>query len=149
MGLDMYLYKEIYVGGNFEHREVKGDVNISIGKRKLDIPVNKISTIRLRMGYWRKANHIHRWFVENVQNGVDECQDSYVSRDDLLKLKSDCEAVLGDKSLAEDLLPTQSGCFFGSTEYDEYYFRDIEDTIKIVDECLKDNREEHYYNSSW
>lgn len=26
-----------------------------------------------QIGYWRKANHIHRWFVENVQDGIDDC----------------------------------------------------------------------------
>ena len=26
------------------------------------------------VAYWRKANAIHSWFVENCQDGVDECQ---------------------------------------------------------------------------
>lgn len=25
------------------------------------------------IAYWRKANAIHRWFVDNVQNGTDDC----------------------------------------------------------------------------
>ena len=24
---------------------------------------------------WRKANAIHKWFVDNVQDGVDDCGD--------------------------------------------------------------------------
>ena len=36
-----------------------------------------------------------------------------------------CDKVLDDNSLAEELLPTRSGFFFGSTDYDEWYFEDI------------------------
>ena len=25
------------------------------------------------VGYWRKQNAIHNWFVENVQDGIDDC----------------------------------------------------------------------------
>ena len=36
MGLDMYLTKSIYVGGMYEHRQVKGEINITAyGKRYL------------------------------------------------------------------------------------------------------------------
>jgi len=149
MGLDMYLDKEVYVGGNFEHREVKGVVDISIRGKKHNIPLNKISTISLRAGYWRKANHIHNWFVDNVQNGVDECQKSWVTLEQLTELKGVCERVLKNRELAGELLPTIGGFFFGSTEYDKYYFDDIKDTIKIINECLKDNSGDYYYQSSW
>lgn len=26
------------------------------------------------IGYWRKANHIHKWFVDCVQDGEDDCE---------------------------------------------------------------------------
>ena len=45
--------------------------------------------------------------------------------------------TIADKSVAEDLLPTTSGFFFGSTDYDEYYMEDILDTIKILEPLLK------------
>lgn len=31
------------------------------------------SDIIQNVGYWRKANQIHRWFVDNVQDGDDDC----------------------------------------------------------------------------
>ena len=31
------------------------------------------SRIIEQVGYWRKANQIHNWFVENVQDGEDDC----------------------------------------------------------------------------
>ena len=36
-------------------------------------------SISYPVGYWRKANAIHNWFVQNVQDNRDECQKSYVS----------------------------------------------------------------------
>ena len=52
--------------------------------------------------------------------------------------------------IAKKLLPTESGCFFGNTEYDQYYIQDIENTIKIIKEALKDaNNGDFYYSSSW
>ena len=149
MGLDMYLDKEIYVGGEYEHRNVRGVVDISIGDENINIPLNKLSTIRMRMGYWRKANHIHKWFVDNVQDGEDNCQDAYVEMASLEDLKHACEQVLADHSLAHEILPVQSGFFFGSTEYDEYYFQDIEDTVKIINECIECGGGDFYYRSSW
>ena len=151
MGLDMYLTKEIYVGGNSLHREVSGEINYKIKGKQINIPIERVEYIVLEMGYWSKANHIHRWFVENIQDGIDECQKTYVSKEDLIELKSVCQKVLENPNkLAEELLPTQSGFFFGSTDYDKFYFEDIRKTIEIIDNCLSDNLEgEYYYQSSW
>ena len=55
-------------------------------------------------------------------------------------------------ALAEKLLPTQDGFFFGSTEYDQWYMNDIELTIEILEKTLKDTDFEHeivMYTSSW
>lgn len=44
--------------------------------------------------YWRKANAIHNWFVQNVQNGVDDRDIYLVTREQLEQLKEACEMVL-------------------------------------------------------
>jgi hypothetical protein len=44
--------------------------------------------------------------------------------------------VLADHSLAQELLPTQSGFFFGSTDYDEWYFSDVEDCKQQMEKLL-------------
>lgn len=44
--------------------------------------------------------------------------------------------VLADPSLAEELLPTQAGFFFGDTGYDEWYARDLADTALICARAL-------------
>lgn len=106
------------------------------------------------VGYWRKANHIHAWFVDNVQSGEDDCGEYLVTPEDLLKLKSLCEAVIEDRSstTSAKLLPTQSGFFFGGTDYDEHYYDDCQNTIEIINQVLADfnpDEEMLYYSSSW
>lgn len=47
------------------------------------------------VGYWRKVNAVHNWFVENVQCGEDDCQyHREVTAEDLQKLKSTCAKVI-------------------------------------------------------
>jgi hypothetical protein len=106
--------------------------------------------------YWRKANAIHKWFVDNVQDGVDECQETWIEPQKLYELRDVCKAVLADRSQAATLLPSQSGFFFGGTDYDEYYFDDVEATLKWLNGLLvKDTFDEKfkkwdfYYQASW
>ena len=163
MGLDMYLTKRTYVKNwNFQKDEQKHKVTVKLnGKSRKDIKPKRISQIIEDVGYWRKANQIHSWFVENVQDGRDECQESYVSLERLTELRDLCKEVIRYKNseFNNDNLPTSSGFFFGSTEYDEYYYEDCKDTIKIIDTILKEeeivsNTEgiynaEYYYQASW
>lgn len=109
--------------------------------------------ISKNVGYWRKANAIHQWFVDHVQDGIDDCDyHREVTKEDLEELLDVCHEVLCDPDLAEELLPTQSGFFFGGTEYDEYYIEDLKNTIKIIDRVLDETdfeTEMIYYRSSW
>jgi hypothetical protein len=116
---------------------------------------------------WRKANQIHNWFVENVQDGIDDCNyHREVTEDDLMELMSICQRVLRnselvsdvncerikDSSVAEELLPTTSGFFFGDTGYTEYYLEDLKDTVDIIQKVLDTtdfDSEMIYYVSSW
>lgn len=45
------------------------------------------------VGYWRKANAIHKWFVDNVQNGEDDCGIYEVSRAHIEVLLGLCKLV--------------------------------------------------------
>ena len=42
-----------------------------------------------------------------------------------------------DSSFAEELLPTSEGFFFGSTQYDEWYINDLEDTVSQINKILE------------
>jgi len=100
------------------------------------------------VGYWRKANAIHGWFVRNVQNNVDDCGDYTVTKDQLRNLLMACELVLHDPVMSSTYLPTTSGFFFGNTEYDQWYLNSLESTIEII-KPLIDDQDEYYYSSSW
>lgn len=108
----------------------------------------------VELGYWRKANHIHAWFVDHVQGGVDDCEEYVVRKEQLAELRDACETVLrnwSDKT-SEELLPTQGGFFFGGTDYDEYYYEDVKHTLTMLDTALTlvdfDNQMV-IYSSSW
>jgi len=161
MGLDMYLDRHIYVGAQFEWRKCNIPRTIEV-QDSFDDENPKISTIEVNPDrisyiveqaiYWRKVNAIHKWFVDNVQNGVDEGGMYYVSYSQLGELLELCEWVLDNKDEAETALPTQAGFFFGSTEYNEWYFKDIEFTKNQLEELLnKSNAKDcsYYYTASW
>jgi len=160
MGLDMYLYRDTYVGN--PHSELFGPEELGItfptshrfAKNFGRINQKKIVSIREEVGYWRKANQIHQWFVENVQDGRDECEYCFVPREKLEELRELCRRVKSTPVQAGELLPTQSGFFFGSVEYDEGYQQDIDHTLEILDAILGNPEEQngdadYYYHSSW
>lgn len=150
MGLDMYLDKRTYVKNwNFQEPEERHEVVVTKGGNSTNINPEKVKYIVEEAGYWRKANAIHRWFVENVQRGVDDCGNYYVEKSQLLELLDLCEKVRADNSLADSLLPTASGFFFGGTDYDEWYFEDINNTINIIKEAVEGGDADYYYSSSW
>jgi len=151
MGLDMYLTASTYVSGwsfNDEPTAKYDAIREIVGYDRLeDAPWITVETPVL---YWRKANAIHRWFVENVQDGEDDCGRYCVSPDKLKELRDECKAALEAPDPSE-ILPTQSGFFFGSTEYDDYYAEDLRHTIAGIDKVLERHDDTHdlYYRSSW
>lgn len=153
MGLDMYLTKETYIGANYEFNQIGGTVELTREGRTIPIKFNRIVSVTERIGYWRKANQIHNWFVENVQGGVDDCGRYYVSLDQLKQLVNTCKEVLDDITLAHDLLPRKRGCFFGEETYGDYYIQDLEDTIEmltpVIEEMETSENADIYYQSSW
>lgn len=99
MGLDMYLRRKVYVSQPFDFETDKVSTVKVEGIKDWngeDIPINsaKVKYIIEEAGYWRKANAIHKWFVDNVQEGKDECQESYVSQEDMKKLLGIVNQVL-------------------------------------------------------
>lgn len=139
MGLDMHLEEKIYVS------RYDGD-NIAVVNGK---EYSNVSYVVRDVMYWRKTNAIHRWFVENVQLGNDDCGLYYVEEEKLLRLVETCKEVLKDHSKAGELLPTCEGFFFGSTEYDEDYFEDLKRTVEGIEKALKEQQGDFYYTSSW
>ncbi|MBR1445475.1 MAG: hypothetical protein IJ586_00100 [Alloprevotella sp.] len=152
MGLDMYLY--------CNSRRVCEEVNEGSSDYEWSVP-------RGIAIYWRKANAIHKWFVDNIQGGNDDCRTYQVSVEDLCRLHDTCKEVLEstrlvdaeiqngtingvpnmvqgkkleDPSKAQELLPVSSGFFFGSQGYNQYYWEDLEHTVEAVAKAI-DNLE--------
>lgn len=154
MGLDMYLSAEKFVSG-YDHNKDEKFAKILDIMSVVREDVENFATVSITVGYWRKANAVHNWFVQNVQGGVDECQRSYVSPSKLMELRNDAKAALdkmneGDSNGAAEILTPTAGFFFGSTSADEWYKRDLEHTIKVIDKCVqKFHGYDIYYQASW
>lgn len=154
MGLDMYLSGKRYLSKylNETDSDKINTINEIFGIDGDEEKDYGVEEIKFRLAYWRKANPIHKWFVDNCQNGIDECQETWVKRDKLVELLDVCKTVLADLSKAQKLLPTQSGFFFGSSDYDEWYQRDLEYTVARLEKILEDSALDNvdfYYQSSW
>lgn len=188
MGLDMYLKAKRHMSAyNFNSKDEKQQYHqlaetVSLNWNLLS-KESPSAYVEFTIAYWRKANHIHNWFVEHCQDGRDECQETYVTREKLQELVDLCKQVLavetveGDvnvgrhihpdgtvtqrtvkgrvvcqQAMAEKLLPTASGFFFGQTDYDEYYLQKTQDTIDMIEPWLKAKGLDSwnlYYESSW
>ena len=152
MGLDMYLNATRYIS-HYDYSDTAKKEK-ALGEqivRLIGGAPGPLKYVAVEAMYWRKANQIHAWFVRNVQNGEDECREHDVSRDDLDKLRQACRDVLANRERAADVLPAQSGFFFGSTCYDDDYFNDLESTAEQIDALLDPKWEEwsFTYRSSW
>lgn len=180
MGLDMYLSKKTYVK-NWDFMKPEDLHTVSVLRNNEPVPYiqpHRVSYIVESVMYWRKSNQIHNWFVNNVQDGKDDCGEYHVSVDQLKELLGICKNVLehiekSEKTKQmvevgwsdgkpmmeevevyvspeiEELLPTTDGFFFGSTEYDEYYMLDIKNTITGLETILsEDNTNGEFYYSS-
>lgn len=152
MGLDMYLTAERSLFGPLDKPDTRAEDIIAMFP-ELTSEVLDMRTVNLSfyVGYWRKANHIHAWFVKNVQDGVDKCLEYYVDKIRLIELKEVCERVIKEPDQAPTLLPTTSGFFFGNPEYDAGYFEDVRNTITQIDRVLPliDQGYDINYHSSW
>jgi len=164
MGLDMYLEARKYVSkvdwkaskeaGYPEQNILNAEYEslIKFLPKEVD-EFGETSGIKISatIGYWRKANSIHQWFIDNCAGGEDDCSPIHVYWGKLVELRAVVEEVLENPETASKHLPTASGFFFGSTEYDEYYISDLKRTILIIDKALSLPEDEYdiIYQASW
>lgn len=154
MGLDMYLSAKKYLSQYFDpaDKDKIAEINSLFGIEGDEMSDYGAQEVKFRAAYWRKANAIHNWFVQNCQQGVDECQETYVTREQLQQLIDLCKEVIAGKTKASRSLPTADGFFFGSTEYDEYYMQDLQYTVDRLEKVLAEPafaKADFYYQSSW
>ncbi|WP_462411736.1 hypothetical protein [Neobacillus sp. Marseille-QA0830] len=167
MGLDMYLFSLPKISG-MTYEEIKAaDLNLSEHKANQDEVYQKVkphlkhfnefghswTSLYEEVAYWRKANQIHHWFVENLHEGKDEpVFTQELTKDNLKQLYDLCVRVLKDFDHSPQILPTRPGPFFGSTSYGDIYYEQVMQTIILFDNLLKNfNFKTHYllYQCSW
>lgn len=184
MGLDQYLTANVYGGAKW-HKVKQNCLEVDNGfftGQEKDIadfkdckvlPTHNISHIIYDVGYWRKVNWVHKWFVDNVQSGNDDCEKYVVDEKQLDELYNLCGEILDfnfniglkdSKHTKEDLmeliknkLPPQDGFFFGGTDLTdanelEYYLDSLVDTRCFIDtarQYIKKFGATIYYQSSW
>lgn len=150
MGLDMYFYGRKFLWNGDDQKK-----RAAIAELFPEIRGAEIDEVKAEFKYWRKANQIHHFFVTYAQDGVDECQETEIDTALLYQLRDTCAAVLASPDQASVLLPSTGGFFFGNTEYDEWYFDQVKDTHKWLNNfLLKDTFDSlngwyFYYRSSW
>lgn len=155
MGLDMYLYANKYISkAEWRGEEASKQFDEIVKIMQADEFIRKdlpSGSVNFQVAYWRKANQIHKWFVDNVQDGEDNCREYSVDREQLQKLLDTCHKVKADASLADEYLPPSEGFFFGSNAIDEWYWQDIDSTIEMLTDTLAHTPEDYgfTYQSSW
>ena len=85
--------------------------------------------------YFRKVNFLFAYY-ENKGKMVDEYY-AFTDKEDIDDIIDRCERVLADHSLVNELLPTQSGFFFGGTDYNDWYFDDVKDCLQQMKKYRK------------
>lgn len=163
MGLDMYLFRSVPTKS---WEDVKWD----------DFGRSDQTYIKSTVAYWRKANAVHKFFVDKTQDGNDNCQESYVPREVLADLVEICEKICRTEGidaeafdlkslpedffekpmsedgakLAEEHLPPCRGFFFGTYELDGSYLYNLIKTVQMLKPLLlEDDHADFSYEASW
>jgi hypothetical protein len=151
MGLDMYLYAKRYVS-NAEYLQQGDAFDIIASKVNATEFIKDHLFVEGQVAYWRKANAIHGWIINN-SGAVDNCTPIHLTKQDLVQLRDDCQKVIdeGTKETAMELLPPTEGFFFGSNGIDEWYWEDIKDTIAKLNTALEQSVDDAMfeYQASW
>ena len=86
-----------------------------------------------KVAYFRKVNFLIPFF------GYEEnCSNIEIDKYQVEDLIEACKEVLANHDKASFLLPTQAGLFFGSTDYDDLYFDDVQNVKEKFEEVLAD-----------
>ena len=131
MGLDIYMLKVKKTANEVE--SVK------------DVDLSKANEV----AYFRKVNCLYGYFEDEME---DECL-AFVGKYDVVDIINKAESIIqkakekpnDQQEFAEDTLPTCSGFFFGSTDYDEWYLKGLEEIIGKFSSVLDDWDDDSIY----
>ena len=150
MGLDMYLEARRYLSPyNEELAPVRKAVADAIGYQQKaekwtdDRGLYQVNGVSLFVGYWRKCYPIHQWFVQNVQEGHDDCRPAFVPESTLKALEEQLDQVDDDPESASEFFVLDEGETLGGG--------DVDYAIRIIHHArqLQQQGWDIYYRSSW
>jgi hypothetical protein len=150
MGLDMYLEAKRYVAPYDPRTEpIRRAIGAAIGymppkeKPGQDDSLLEVSGVTVRVGYWRKFDALHQWFVSNVQEGLDDCRPTFVSADTLIVLEDQLEQASDDPAGASEHFTTAVDEVLEDGEVDY--------TLKVLHHAkqLQEQGWDIYYHASW
>ena len=110
MGLDMYLQGEKFCWTDWQ--------NPGANRKEDGLDVR---SLRVKLGYWRKHPNLHGYIVKNFADGLDECQEIELDRENIVQTM---EAVKART------LPDTEGFFFGRSANDDDGEAEIEAEIE-------------------
>ena len=145
MGLDITFYKAKRSKANETkerleeiRKELATEYLKSIGERNSKL-INELEDEKEKItpwnevAYFRKVNFLIPFF------GYEEnCSNIEIDKYQVEDLIEACKEVLANHDKASFLLPTQEGFFFGSTDYDDWYFDDVQNVKEKFEEVLAD-----------
>lgn len=164
MGLDMYFYARKNTYESFSRWDRERDPNAE-DKTNYPRDLNVFAAYiaehnfkscdiiqKYQIGYFRKFNALHQYIVDQAADGEDNCQVIFLDKEDVEKLYNIMCEILKDNTKAPELLPTAEGFFFGSTQYDDWYFQNVENARDLFNMILQNFNFEEYelaYQASW
>ena len=132
MGLDMYLDGKIYFFSSYLDED--NTPRMEDGR--------PVTSITIKLGYWRKHPNLHGYIVNNFASGVDDCSPIVLSSEDILKV---IDAVKANS------LPDTSGFFFGKSDsaYDEETLAIYNDALSWLNKKTENESRQVVYQASW
>lgn len=99
MGLDMFAVRRVdtfWEAGDPPKKAISVQLADVSGRPVNGIETDRIQSIDEDVMYWRKANHVHKWFVDTVMDGNDgnDGRWYHVSWENLERLRSVCNEVI-------------------------------------------------------
>ena len=94
------------------------------------------------LAYFRKVNFLFEFFSGSLN---EEETTAVITRGEMETLIDNCEFVLNNRDKASEILPTCDGFFFGSLDYDDYYFESVAKVLLSFQVILENYSDDYLY----
>lgn len=136
MGLDINVTK-------IAKSMVKTNTNSWKDYEKLIDELNDIDCENFEfLAYFRKVNFLFESFSGSLN---EEETTAVITRGEMEELIEKCEFVLNNRDKASEILPTCDGFFFGSLDYDDYYFESVAKVLLSFQVILENYSDDYLY----